>query len=174
MRTLSAFARYGSSDLAPVLYVLAPFVEAYRPLCEAFETVISPLDGVNRARRMLAESTWLAARTVDADAVHHLGGRLPGRSRRPAAVTVHDLQPLIRPENFSPARPTNSPPGSGSVPNGWPSCQWAPSGSLTDPTSLPTRRLCCTPLPPIPTRTTWFSLRPSPGSPAATPKPAWS
>jgi len=104
VRTLSAFARYGSSDLAPVLYVLAPFVEAYRPLCEAFETVISPLDGVNRARRMLAESTWLAARTVEADAVHHLGGRLPGRSRRPAAVTVHDLQPLIRPENFSPAR----------------------------------------------------------------------
>ena len=104
VRTLSAFARYGSSDLVPVLYVLAPFVEAYRPLCEAFETVISPLDGVNRARRMLAESTWLAARTVEADAVHHLGGRLPGRSRRPAAVTVHDLQPLIRPENFSPAR----------------------------------------------------------------------
>ncbi|MCS5679095.1 MAG: glycosyltransferase family 4 protein [Acidimicrobiales bacterium] len=104
VRTLSAFARYGSSDLVPVLYVLAPFVEAYRPLCEAFETVISPLDGVNRARRMLAESTWLAARTVEADAVNHLGGRLPGRSRRPAAVTVHDLQPLIRPENFSPAR----------------------------------------------------------------------
>ena len=104
VRTLSAFARYGSADLAPVLHVLAPFVEAHRPLCEAFETVISPLDGANRARRILAESTWLAARTASVDAVHHLGGRLPGRSRRPAAVTVHDLQPLLRPENFSPAR----------------------------------------------------------------------
>ena len=104
VRTLSAYARYGSPDLTPVLYVLAPFVAAHRPLCESFDTVICPLDGANRARRILAESTWLAARAADLDAVHHLGGRLPGRSRRPAAVTVHDLQPLFRPENFSPAK----------------------------------------------------------------------
>ena len=104
VRTLSAYARHGSPDLVPVLYVLAPFVAVHRPLCEAFDTVISPLDGANRARRILAESTWLATRTTDVDAVHHLGGRLPGRSRRPAAVTVHDLQPLLRPENFSPAK----------------------------------------------------------------------
>ena len=104
VRTLSAYARHGSPDLIPVLYVLAPFVAAHRPLCEAFDTVVSPLDGANRARRILAESTWLAARTADMDAVHHLGGRLPGRSRRPAAVTIHDLQPLFRPENFSPAK----------------------------------------------------------------------
>ena len=104
VRTLSAYARHGSPDLVPVLHVLAPFVVAHRPLCEAFETVVSPLDGTNRVRRILAESTWLAARTADVDAVHHLGGRLPGRSRRPAAVTVHDLQPLLRPENFSPTK----------------------------------------------------------------------
>ena len=104
VRTLSAYARHGSPDLTPVLYVLAPFVAAHRPLCESFDTVVSPLDGTNRARRILAESTWLAARTADMDAVHHLGGRLPGRSRRPAAVTIHDLQPLFRPENFSPAK----------------------------------------------------------------------
>ena len=104
VRTLSAYARHGSPDLTPVLYVLAPFVAAHRPLCESFDTVVSPLDGTNRARRILAESTWLAARTADMGAVHHLGGRLPGRSRRPAAVTIHDLQPLFRPENFSPAK----------------------------------------------------------------------
>ena len=77
---------------------------AHRPRCEAFDTVVCPLDGGNRARRILAELTWLVARTADVDAVHHLGGRLPGRSRRPAAVTIHDLQPLLRPENFSPAK----------------------------------------------------------------------
>ena len=104
VRTLSAYARHGSPDLVPVLHVLAPFVVAHQPLCEAFDTVVSPLDGANRARRIMAESTWLAARTADVDAVHHLGGRLPGRSRRPAAVTIHDLQPLLRPENFSPAK----------------------------------------------------------------------
>ena len=104
VRTLSAYARHGSPDLVPVLHVLAPFVVAHQPLCEAFDTVVSPLDGTNRVRRILAESTWLAARTADMDAVHHLGGRLPGRSRRPAAVTIHDLQPLFRPENFSPAK----------------------------------------------------------------------
>ena len=104
VRTLLAYARHGSPDLAPVLHVLAPFVAAHRPLCEAFDTVVCPLDGGNRARRILAELTWLVARTADVDAVHHLGGRLPGRSRRPAAVTIHDLQPLLRPENFSPAK----------------------------------------------------------------------
>ena len=104
VRTLSAYARHGSPDLVPVLYVLAPFAAAHRPLCEAFDTVVCPLDGGNRARRILAELTWLVARTADVDAVHHLGGRLPGRSRRPAAVTIHDLQPLLRPENFSPAK----------------------------------------------------------------------
>ena len=104
VRTLAAYARHGSPDLVPVLHVLTPFVNAHRPLCEAFETVVCPLDGGNRVRRILAELTWLAARTAEVDAVHHLGGRLPGRGRRPAAVTIHDLQPLLRPENFSPAK----------------------------------------------------------------------
>ena len=104
VRTLAAYARHGSPDLVPVLHVLTPFVNAHRTLCEAFETVVCPLDGGNRVRRILAELTWLAARTAEVDAVHHLGGRLPGRGRRPAAVTIHDLQPLLRPENFSPAK----------------------------------------------------------------------
>ena len=69
VRTLLAYARHGSPDLAPVLHVLAPFVAAHRPLCEAFDTVVCPLDGGNRARRILAELTWLVARTADVDAV---------------------------------------------------------------------------------------------------------
>ena len=101
VRTLAAFSKYGSRDFRPVLYVLAPFAVAHSSFCDHFETVVSPLDGSNRIRRILAESTWLVSKTADVDAVHHFGGRLPFRSRQPVAVTVHDLQPLFRPENFS-------------------------------------------------------------------------
>ncbi|GIT00885.1 MAG: hypothetical protein CM1200mP26_25970 [Acidimicrobiales bacterium] len=38
------------------------------------------------------------------DAVHHVGGRIPIRTGAPVAVTVHDLQPLDHPENFSVAK----------------------------------------------------------------------
>jgi alpha-1,3-rhamnosyl/mannosyltransferase len=34
-------------------------------------------------------------------AVHHVGGRVPLVSRAPAILTIHDLQPLDMPENFS-------------------------------------------------------------------------
>ena len=35
------------------------------------------------------------------DVVHHLGGRVPPSARPPSVVTVHDLQPLHFPANFS-------------------------------------------------------------------------
>ncbi|MEE2767930.1 MAG: glycosyltransferase family 1 protein [Actinomycetota bacterium] len=104
VRTLSAYARHGSPDLTPVLYVSASFAQVHESLCQAFEIVVAPVDSSNRARRMVSELTWLVSETACLDAVHHLGGRLPSRSRRPVAVTVHDLQPLLRPENFSPIK----------------------------------------------------------------------
>ncbi len=54
-----------------------------------------------RPYRVAVESTWLNRVTREAALVHHFGGRLPARGRRPAVVTIHDIQPLDLPENFS-------------------------------------------------------------------------
>lgn len=60
-----------------------------------------PVD--SRLVRLAVESTRVRALTADADVAHHFGGRLPARrAARPAhVVTVHDLQPLHLPDNFS-------------------------------------------------------------------------
>tara|TARA_B100000131_G_scaffold211528_1_gene203364 strand:+ start:1933 stop:3045 length:1113 start_codon:yes stop_codon:yes gene_type:complete len=100
-RVLKAFAAHGPSDLKPVLYTLESFPAAHPELENIFEFVICPIDGIVRSRRVLFESTWLAQKTRHSSAIHHFGGRVPFKSIRPAAVTIHDLQPLEHPENFS-------------------------------------------------------------------------
>ena len=103
VRTLSAYARHGPANLRPVLCLSEDALGAHPGLGEAFDVEVHPNDGRRRARRVLAENTWLAARTAGL-AVHHLGGRIPARTSRPVAVTVHDLQPLDHPENFGPVK----------------------------------------------------------------------
>ena len=99
VRTLTAYGRHGPSDLRPVVYLSRAALDAHPDLGAAFDVDVHPGDGSSRPRRILAESTWLARRTAGM-AVHHLGGRLPARTSRPVAVTVHDLQPLVHPGNF--------------------------------------------------------------------------
>ncbi len=53
-----------------------------------------------RPGRVGVESVWLPRRIGDFDVVHHAGGTLPGRARPASLVTIHDLQPLDRPEAF--------------------------------------------------------------------------
>ena len=101
VRVLSAYAQHGPADIRPVLYVLDGFQTAHPELVESFETEVCPVNGHSRGRRVLAESTWLPRQLKSTDAVHHFGGRIPFRTKRPAAVTVHDLQPLDHPEYFS-------------------------------------------------------------------------
>ena len=100
VRTLAAYGRHGPADLRPVVYLSQAALDAHPDLGRAFDVEVHPGDGRSRPRRILAESTWLARRTTGM-AVHHLGGRIPARSGRPMAVTVHDLQPLDEPLNFS-------------------------------------------------------------------------
>ena len=100
VRTLTAYGRHGPSDLRPVVYLSQAALDAHPDLGRAFDVEVHPGDGRSRPRRILAESTWLARRTTGM-AVHHFGGRIPARTSRPVAVTVHDLQPLDEPLNFS-------------------------------------------------------------------------
>ena len=99
VRTLTAYGRHGPSDLRPVVYLSRAALDAHPDLGAVFDVGVHPGDGSSRPRRILAESTWLASRTAGM-AVHHLGGRIPARTSRPVAVTVHDLQPLVHPGNF--------------------------------------------------------------------------
>jgi alpha-1,3-rhamnosyl/mannosyltransferase len=102
-RQLEALALFPPDDLDLTVFALRPFTFAYPELAGAFRTVSLRLDGGVRPVRVGAESTWLAraSRRRGLALVHHLGGRVPMVSPAPSVVTIHDLQPLERPRNFS-------------------------------------------------------------------------
>ena len=106
-RLLRGLAEDLPDDLHVTLFVLAPFTAAHPDLVAAYPTVVVPrIDGSNRAARVAVEASWLAreARRRSIDLLHHAGGVIPpgpGIGTIPAALTIHDLQPLAMPENFS-------------------------------------------------------------------------
>jgi alpha-1,3-rhamnosyl/mannosyltransferase len=83
------------------LFALPPFATAYPDLVARVPTHVSPAPGRPKWLRVLAEATWLPALTKGFDIVHHLGGTVPVVSRKPAIVTIHDLQYLDLPQFFS-------------------------------------------------------------------------
>jgi glycosyltransferase involved in cell wall biosynthesis len=102
-RLLDAVARVDRPDLQIVLFVLEQFPDAHPALAAQFDTVVASSDGANKPRRVLLESTWLprAAAQRGVALMHHVGGRVPLRTSCPSILTIHDLQPLELPENFS-------------------------------------------------------------------------
>jgi alpha-1,3-rhamnosyl/mannosyltransferase len=76
------------------LFVLPAFPAAHPDLADAVPTTVASVDGRQRARRMVAESTWLHERARGLDLLHHAGGTVPARRGTPAVLTLHDLQPL--------------------------------------------------------------------------------
>jgi len=94
-------------DAAPevdvVAFVLPSFETAHPGLADRLELVVAPVDGRSKVRRVVAENTWLprAARRARVDVTHHGGGVLPPAVRGRATITIHDLQPLDLPANFS-------------------------------------------------------------------------
>ena len=110
--------RHDRADGVPpvdlVVFVNRRFADAYPGLCAAFDTVVAPFDGSSRGRRVLGESTWLPrqVRRRRVEVLHHFGGlvpfndgagsgAVPGRRGCVRVLTVHDLQPLDIPANFS-------------------------------------------------------------------------
>ncbi|MCB0972392.1 MAG: glycosyltransferase family 4 protein [Acidimicrobiales bacterium] len=108
-RLLRGLAADPPPDLHVTLFALAPFAAAHPDLVAAYPTVTAALDGTSRARRVAAEATWLAreARRRNIDLLHHAGGVVPpgpAIGSFPSVVTIHDLQPLAMPENFTPLK----------------------------------------------------------------------
>jgi alpha-1,3-rhamnosyl/mannosyltransferase len=102
-RLLAARLEQPPDDNDLTLFVLRPFVEMYPELVEAYPTVVCPISGSSKAVRIMAEATWLAfqARRRRIDLMHHAGGTIPLLRTTPSMVTIHDLQPLLLPDNFS-------------------------------------------------------------------------
>lgn len=97
----------GDTRVEPHLFVLDEFAPAHPELAAAFPLTTAPLRGRFRALRVGWENTWLPQQLerIGADVVHHLGGTAPMLAGGPPRhLTVHDLQPLAMPENFSPAK----------------------------------------------------------------------
>jgi len=104
-RLLRALAErdLANDEMEITLFVLRPFVAAYPRLIQSFPTIVCPISGRSKGVRIAAESTWLPVqvRRRRIDLVHHAGGTIPLLRAAPSVVTVHDLQPLLMPGNFS-------------------------------------------------------------------------
>ena len=108
-RLLRGLAEAPPPDLDLTLFALAPFADAHPDLASAYPTVTTRIDGHRKPQRVAYEASWLARQVArhDLDLVHHAGGVVPpgpliGRHR--SVLTIHDLQPLVMPENFSAAK----------------------------------------------------------------------
>lgn len=105
-RLLRGLAADPPPDLHLTLFALRSFAEAHPDLVAAYPTVTTRLEGHRKAERVAAEATWLAREAArrNIELLHHAGGVIPpgpGIARIPGALTIHDLQPLVMPENFS-------------------------------------------------------------------------
>lgn len=93
-----------SQGVRATLFAPRGFPSAHPELTSVHEIVEASHTCTSRPRRVLTESTWLHRRTRGASLVHHGGGTLPARFRRPTLLTVHDLQYLQFPEYFPKSR----------------------------------------------------------------------
>ncbi|MFQ5556459.1 MAG: glycosyltransferase family 4 protein [Acidimicrobiales bacterium] len=100
VRLLAAVASAGAADVQVTVAAGTSAVAAPREHpARAVERLGGPTD--RRPVRLVLESTVLALRSRPFDLVHHFGGRIPAVRGAPAVVTIHDLQPLDLPGNFS-------------------------------------------------------------------------
>jgi alpha-1,3-rhamnosyl/mannosyltransferase len=106
VRLLAGIAERAPADIDIALFALPAFRAAHPDLVARFPTAYAPVAGGHRMARVAVESSWLAAqaRRRKLDLVHHLGGTVPLLRGAPAMVTIHDLQPLLRPETFRPVK----------------------------------------------------------------------
>ena len=102
-RLLAGLANELPPDIDVVLFANRSTVGAYPELTAELRTVVAPFAGGNKAVRVAMEATWLAAaaRRERVALLHHAGGTIPPIRLSPAVVTIHDLQPLLLPDNFN-------------------------------------------------------------------------
>ena len=105
-RLLAAFASLGAGKVSDVELEVASMAHtcAAHPGLGGLRWHECRWKGDIRLLRIAVESTWLARCSDGFDVVHHFGGRLPAVRRGASVLTVHDIQPLDAPANFSLAK----------------------------------------------------------------------
>lgn len=87
------------------LFGTASAIAAARPTGVAIEEYVTTASSLPPSRRLVVERTWLRSVTGPLlEVLHHPGGTVPFANETPSVVTVHDLQPLHDPPNFSAAK----------------------------------------------------------------------
>ncbi|MEY3414177.1 MAG: hypothetical protein RJA79_1052 [Actinomycetota bacterium] len=83
------------------LFVQKGFARHHPELAEIYKCVEAPAHRGARLARIALEQTWLAIKSRKFDAIHHGGGTMPRFGLRNTILTMHDVQYLSFPENFS-------------------------------------------------------------------------
>jgi len=100
-RVLRALSEH-SPDIGLHLYGTPSALEAARPAVRGVEEYITAASVLAPAKRVVVERTWLrSVMGPNLDVIHHPGGTVPFSSPGRSVVTIHDLQPLDDPSNFS-------------------------------------------------------------------------
>ena len=89
------------NDYQITLFVQKGFAQQHPALAEIYQCVEAPAHLGARLARIALEQTWLAFKTRKFDAIHHGGGTMPRFGLRNTILTMHDVQYLSFPENFS-------------------------------------------------------------------------
>jgi alpha-1,3-rhamnosyl/mannosyltransferase len=106
VRLLTALAEQPPDDIELTLFVNRSFTTAHPEIAAAFPTVVCPFIERSKVLRVAAEASWLLvqARRRHLDLLHHAGGTIPLLRATPSVTTIHDLQPLLLPDNFAVAK----------------------------------------------------------------------
>ncbi|MFM8854578.1 MAG: glycosyltransferase, partial [Acidimicrobiaceae bacterium] len=80
------------------------FTQNHEGLAKIYKFVEAPNHRGMRLLRILLEQTWLAFQARKFDLMHHGGGTMPLFAGRRTVLTIHDVQYLSFPENFSRVR----------------------------------------------------------------------
>lgn len=101
IRSLVAVSSCASGDFGLRAYVRPELLDAHPELADVLDAVVVPGPLSNKPARAAAENTWLSIVSRSDDLVHHAGGAVTFTGLGPMIATIHDLQPLDMPENFS-------------------------------------------------------------------------
>lgn len=101
IRSLIAVSSCARGDFGLRAYLRPELLDAHPMLAEVLDAVVVPGPLSSKPARVAAENTWLTIASRSDDLVHHAGGAVTLTGRGPMIATIHDLQPLDMPENFS-------------------------------------------------------------------------
>ena len=90
------------------LFVQNGFTQHHPEIADIYKCVEAPKHRGTRLARITLEQTWLANKSRKFDLMHHGGGTMPRIGVRKTVLTMHDVQYLSFPENFSRARHNSS------------------------------------------------------------------